>query len=219
MASLGMARTAVIGLAVVACVLVGSLLVASRGQQLLPNSACPDVEGFRAPNPLSARIPGAPPRTPEGYVPVTVAGVAVTGHGSALVLMEQAAERVVPILIGSGEAASIELRLAGREFHRPLTHDLLDTVMDRLGGSIREVRIDVLGGGVFKATLVLEDGAATHEIDARSSDGVAIALGQGAPIFLARPVLDAAGVRLDDLQVPSPGSPLLGEPEEAAVRL
>ena len=150
----------------------------------------------------AARTDRGGPAVPNGYVPVTVAGIGPTPRGSAVLLVDNETRRVVPIFVGGSEALTIELRLEHRRFGRPLTHDLLDVLLRTVGGNVRTVRIDELKDGVFHATVVVVHEGHEHEIDARSSDAVAMALGHGVPIHLAEAVLVQAGVSLDALQPP-----------------
>lgn len=149
---------------------------------------------------------------PEGYLTVTVAGVTPTPHGSAVLLLDQESQRVVPVFVGSTEALAIELRLEHRRYGRPLTHDLFDSMLLELGGAIDSVRVDKLAGGVFYATVLLNHEGKTHELDSRSSDAVAIALGHGTPIFMARSVLSEAGVSLDSIEIAPKADAGTGEP-------
>jgi bifunctional DNase/RNase len=97
------------------------------------------------------------------------------------------------VVIGRSEAMIIDLRLRGEEFERPLTHDLLDRIMGTLGGEVVFVHIDKLRGGIFVGSVHLWDGHQMHRIDSRTSDAVAVALGNDAPIFVAPIVLEEAG--------------------------
>ena len=109
-----------------------------------------------------------------------------------MVLRERGgAARALPIWIGRIEAGEIELLAAGQRPARPLTHQLLVAVLEASGQVVRRVRVCALGGGVFRAELVLGNGA---HIDARPSDAVAVALAAGARIYIAAAVLDQAAV-------------------------
>ena len=153
----------------------------------------------------SAAAPPAPDplRAPSGYVEMKVLGLAPGPNGGIAVLLADAdKEVVVPIFIGGTEALSIELRLGGDRHPRPLTHDLLDAVMKDLGGELVKVQIDELRDGTFYGSVFVRrpDRAAPAEtaisrIDARPSDAIALALGSGVPIFVARTVVTDAGVR------------------------
>lgn len=137
---------------------------------------------------------------PKGYVSVAVAGVAPTPAGAAVLLLHGASRRVVPVFVGGTEAMSIELRLEHRRYTRPLTHDLLDSVLGKVGATIKNVRVEKLEEGTYHATIVMEFEGRDHEFDARSSDAVALALGHGAPIQMAETILAQTGVSLDSLE-------------------
>ena len=101
-----------------------------------------------------------------------------------LLLKESGGSRVIPVWIGPLEAASILYVMEGVEPPRPFTHDLLKAVIEDLGGKALQVDIDSLEEGVFCASLHLStsDGQ-VRVVDARPSDGVALALRMGLPIY------------------------------------
>jgi hypothetical protein len=111
-----------------------------------------------------------------------------------VILREADAERYLPIWIGSWEAQSIAMRLQGVEAERPLTHDLLATILDELGASVRHIVVSDLADETFRARIVLIEGGSDYEIDARPSDAIALAVRVSAPIFATEAVLDRAGV-------------------------
>src|SRR5262245_39371722 len=97
------------------------------------------------PNPEASASPAEPPSVPTGYVAMTVLRVIPTGPQGHAVLLEGAdGDRIVPIFVGGTEALSIELRHEGKRYGRPLTHDLLDSLLDRLGGALVKVQVDDL---------------------------------------------------------------------------
>ena len=135
---------------------------------------------------------------PSGYVTVSVGGMArMPGGGDAVLLVDQRTKRVLPISIGGTEALSIQLRIQKKAYKRPLTHDLLETVIAKLGGRVLSVRVDKLEDSIFYGTITLLDGDKKVELDARPSDAVALAVGSGAPVYVATSVLDHAGIDLD----------------------
>ena len=158
-----------------------------------------------SPAEASAQEPDAKP--PSGFVRMTVRGVAPTAQGNAVLLVDEHQKRGVPIFVGETEALSIRLRLANRRYARPLTHDLFDSALDQLGARIEYVRVDKLQNNVFFGTVVMTSGKKYIELDARSSDAVALALGRNVPIFMARPVLDRSAIDLDKIPTEKPGSP------------
>lgn len=153
------------------------------------------------PAPPTASAPASPPATeeatPDGFELASVAGVAPTERGHAIVL--RAGKRALPVFVGETEGLSIQLRLAGERFHRPLTHDLMDALLEELGGSIESVRVERFEDNVFYSVVVLAHQSQRHELDSRTSDAIALALGHQVPIFVRSAVLDATSVALDSL--------------------
>jgi len=115
----------------------------------------------------------------------------------ALILEEQNGFRRLPIIIGSFEAQAIAIALERMQPNRPLTHDLFKNILDQSDISIFEVIISRFIEGVFHATLIGKkaDGS-TLEVDARSSDAIALAVRYGCPIFTSESILEEAGVVL-----------------------
>ncbi len=112
-----------------------------------------------------------------------------------VVLKERYEERYLAIWIGSFEAEAITVELRNEERERPLTHDLLKTVIDEMGGFLKHILISNLSSkDIFYARLVLEINDKTLEIDARSSDAIAIAVRLNAPIFVDESVMLKAGI-------------------------
>lgn len=111
-----------------------------------------------------------------------------------VILREAETERYLPIWIGSWEAQSIAMRLQGVEAERPLTHDLLTTMLIDLGVTVRSITVSDLADETFRARIVLVQGGDDYEIDARPSDAIALAVRTSAPIFATEAVLDRAGV-------------------------
>ncbi len=148
----------------------------------------------------TAPPPAQPGPTPNGYLKMSVGGVAPTSAGEAVLLVDALSNVAIPIFVGGTEALSIQMRLEKREFVRPLTHDLYDATIKKLGGTVESVRVDRLQNNTYYGTIVLRTTASRIELDARPSDAIALALGSHAPIHVARPVVDQAGIKLDQLQ-------------------
>ena len=148
---------------------------------------------------LCASLPGrgaAQEIKPEGDVKRVEVRDVVQGPGDAYVIVlrtTEPPERDVEIWIGPNEALAIRLRVARQRPPRPLTHDLLEAVVDRLGGKVVRVHVEDVRDATFLGRVYLEAGGRTHAIDARPSDSIALALGAGAPIFVARSVIERAG--------------------------
>lgn len=112
-----------------------------------------------------------------------------SGGAYALILKETNGARRLPIIIGAFEAQSIALEMEGIKPPRPLTHDLLKTIIDALGVGLNDVFINELRDGTFYARLSLD----SQEIDSRPSDAIALAVRYNVPIFVADKVMDEAG--------------------------
>ena len=115
-------------------------------------------------------------------------------QGSPVVLLEDAAgKQRLPIWIGDLEAAAIDLRLKKQKPPRPLTHDLLESVLSAMGAKVERVDVIDLRDKVYYGRLTLRDAKGTlRTIDARPSDCIALAVGAGLPIFVAPHVLRQA---------------------------
>ena len=111
-----------------------------------------------------------------------------------VILKELEGERYLPIWIGKFEAEAIAMELQGVEAARPLPYDLLKTVITDLGGEVRRVLVTAIRDDVFYASVVLEAAGRQFEIDARSSDAVALAVRVKAPIFVDELVMTRAAV-------------------------
>lgn len=136
-------------------------------------------------------------------VEMVVHRVGINPQGQALaILADTRGERLLPIWIGLYEANAIAMHLRGEQFERPLTHDLLNALLDKLGHELVRVDIPRLEEGTFYAVLVITDGEDEVLVDARPSDSLALALRAGAPVFVAEEVLDEAGVLAQDLADP-----------------
>ncbi len=105
-------------------------------------------------------------------------------------LTEVDGDRRFPIVVGVAEAFAIERRIKGIPIPRPLTHELLSSVIVCLGARLARVVIHDLSDGTFYAMLCLEQGEEEIQIDARPSDAIALAVGAEVPIFVSESVLD-----------------------------
>src|SRR5207302_8221555 len=104
------------------------------------------------------------------------------GNTSRFVLVSDG-ERKLPILIGGFEATAITLPLEGQRPDRPLTHDLVKSILDRLDVRLDRVVIDDLWNGIYYAKLYVKTKKEEMEIDARPSDAIALAVRFDAPIY------------------------------------
>ena len=116
----------------------------------------------------------------------------------ALVLGETTGSRRLPIIIGGFEAQAIAIELEKMSPSRPLTHDLFKTFAETFDINVTEVLIYNLVEGIFYAKLLCNDGTKEVEIDARTSDAIAIAVRFKCPISTYEFILKSAGIVLDD---------------------
>jgi len=112
----------------------------------------------------------------------------------AFVLLRDKQNRQVLIWVGRFEAYAISVALEGVPFDRPMTHDLLKNVLDRLGGRVEHVLIDDLWQETYYAKITVSMNGTTIEIDSRPSDAIALALRARAPIYMAEDVLQQANI-------------------------
>jgi hypothetical protein len=129
---------------------------------------------------------------------VDILGLSTSPHTNgayALILYEVEGKRKLPIIIGGFEAQAIALKLENIKPPRPFTHDLFKNISDVFGLHVNEIVIDELHNETFYAKIVCELGGEIHEIDARPSDAIAIAVRFNAPVFVTEDILDEAGIR------------------------
>lgn len=128
--------------------------------------------------------------------------ITVAGDGSAfMVLLSTEKAEIIPIVIGPLEAMSIAAGRSKENYPRPLTHDLMFSVLDILNASIKRIEISELTETTFYAKLMIENRGIEFEIDCRSSDALALAVRRDIPIFVSESVIEKAG--LTDLPVSS----------------
>lgn len=130
----------------------------------------------------------------------------------ALVLEESNGSRKLPIIIGGPEAQSIAIHLENMTPTRPLTHDLFKSFSTVYNINIKEVVIYNLQEGIFFSKLICEQNGKEIEIDARTSDAIAIGLRCNSIIYIYESILDNAGVQMDD----NPNAPTSIEDDERA---
>lgn len=116
----------------------------------------------------------------------------------ALILGEHGGPRRLPIIIGGFEAQAIAVELEKMKPSRPLTHDLFKNFAEHYNIFIKEVVIDKFQEGVFFAKLVCLQGQEESEIDARTSDAVALAIRFRCPIYTFEDIMKDAGIVMED---------------------
>ena len=123
--------------------------------------------------------------------------VSPMNYQRVVILKEKDSDRYLPIWIGPSEADAIAVKLQDLRVPRPLTHDLLGTVIDTLGGEVSHILVNDLENDTFYAKIVIKVDDKIQEIDSRPSDAMALAVRSKAPIFAEDAVMDKAGVLLD----------------------
>ncbi len=135
--------------------------------------------------------------------------VSLMNYQRVVILKEKEADRYLPIWIGPSEADAIAVKLQDVTVPRPLTHDLLRSVIDTLGATINSIIVSELKNDTFYAKIILNVDGGQMEVDSRPSDALALAVRAGVPIFAEETVLDRAGILLDK----ETGKPLVREGE------
>ncbi|HEX9614752.1 MAG TPA: bifunctional nuclease domain-containing protein [Bacteroidota bacterium] len=136
------------------------------------------------------------------------------GGAYALILKEVNGLRRLPIIIGAFEAQSIALEIEGIKPPRPLTHDLIKSIIDTLGVALTDVFINELRDGTFYARLNVD----SQEIDSRPSDAIALAVRYGVPIFVSDKVMNEASFvpEAEESEKPAAAGGSEAEPAEPA---
>ncbi len=129
-------------------------------------------------------------------VKVQSLGLDRTTNTPVVILQEKGGSRILPIWIGPGEASAIAMQLADWSFSRPLTHDLLVSVLKGLGGVLDRVVISRVVDNTYFAELIIHREDELFSVDARPSDSVAIALRVQAPIFADETLLENVSVEI-----------------------
>jgi bifunctional DNase/RNase len=111
-----------------------------------------------------------------------------------VLLRERSGERYLPIWIGAAEAAAIALSLQGVVTPRPMTHDLLKTILEDLSVEVLRIIVTELRDSTFYASIQMQKGTDALEISSRPSDAIALAVRMSVPIFANEDVLEEAAI-------------------------
>jgi hypothetical protein len=125
-------------------------------------------------------------------IPVELSRI-IINEGSdqqVIVLKEHNGSRSFPIVIGIVEIFAIDRRLKGIAAPRPMTHDLIQNIIDAMGGKIQKIVINDLRNHTFYACISIEIDGRVVDIDARPSDAIAIGVATSAPLYVAEHVFD-----------------------------
>ena len=130
---------------------------------------------------------------------LSVVGVRVElpSNQPIVLLKEEEGERYLPIWIGPFEAEAIAMELQGVTAARPLPYDLMKTIINDMGGEVREILVTDLAQDVFYARIVIDVNGHSLEIDSRPSDAIALAVRTRVSILVDESVMERAGVRLE----------------------
>jgi bifunctional DNase/RNase len=109
----------------------------------------------------------------------------MTTNSPVVILSSSDSDRLLPIWIGHYEALAIAMELSGVSSRRPLTHDLLKSVITTMGGKVQKVEVTELKEQTFYAKIYVEVNSSILEIDARPSDSIALALKSKVPLYVA----------------------------------
>ncbi|MHC1570775.1 MAG: bifunctional nuclease family protein [Methermicoccaceae archaeon] len=140
-----------------------------------------------------------------GELLMEVKSVYVSENGPFVALVtdeEDYRSFVLPIFIDEAQAHFISIALEGRTMPRPLTHDLMVSIINEMGGAVDRVVIDHLDNNIFYARLYIEEYLGEEKrsvcVDARPSDCIALCIRAGAPIYVSTEVMDRAAVKIGD---------------------
>lgn len=116
--------------------------------------------------------------------------ISETGDQQIIYLKEVDGPRTFPIVVGLFEATSIDRRVRGQPTQRPLTHDLLASTIEHLGGELQDILISELRDHTYYAKLRIKHDGGVIQVDSRPSDAIALAVTVELPIFVAEEILD-----------------------------
>jgi bifunctional DNase/RNase len=123
--------------------------------------------------------------------------VSLMNYQRVVILKEKDSDRYLPIWIGPAEADAIAVKLQDVSVPRPLTHDLLGSVISMLGANIEKIVVSDLSNDTFYAKIILAANDGQRELDCRPSDALAVAVRANVPIFVEEVVMDKAGITME----------------------
>ena len=123
--------------------------------------------------------------------------VSLMNYQRVVILKEKDSDRYLPIWIGPAEADAIAVKLQDVSVPRPLTHDLLHSVLESLGAAVEHIVVTDLNNDTFYAKIIIKSDGHEVEVDSRPSDALALAVRTQVPIYADEGVLEKAGVLLD----------------------
>jgi uncharacterized protein len=133
----------------------------------------------------------------QTFVEAAIWTVAQTDQGNVVLVRPKGSDLAVPIFIGQLETQSILIGMGGVEVPRPLTHDLVLSVLSSLRAEVSRIEIHDLREGTFYARLILSVEGSEVLVDARPSDAIGIAVRAACPVFIAESVVEEAGISVN----------------------
>jgi bifunctional DNase/RNase len=143
--------------------------------------------------------------------------VARTEQGNAVLVRPIGADVAVPIFIGQLETQSILIGFGGVPMPRPLTHDLMLSLIKTFGADLLRIEIHDLREGTFYARLILDVDGEERTVDSRPSDAIALAVRKKCPVYIAESVVDAAGIAIE--LIIDTETPVIGEAGAPAAKV
>jgi uncharacterized protein len=136
-------------------------------------------------------------------VEVTIDSIRVSlmSQHRVVILKDSTRDRYLPIWIGPSEADAITVELQNYEVARPLTHDLLKSVITTLGGDVKYILVNNLEDDIFYARIVIDLNGEDVEVDSRPSDAIALAVRVKVPIYVAEKVMEIAITPDEDVEL------------------
>ena len=148
----------------------------------------------------------------EEEVLVTVIGVGQDQQRAEFVLLRDEQRRCLPIWIGPWEALAILMKLEETIPRRPMTHDLMNSIIEKLGARVEKIVVDDLSNNTFYAKVYLTIDGREVIVDSRPSDAIALALRAEAPIYVAESVMQQASIPEERLEFIAEEEPPGDEP-------
>lgn len=130
-----------------------------------------------------------------------VTGIAIDPltNSPIVILKSEDGINILPIWVGYMEASSIAMELEQVHRARPITHDLMKNIFDKLDFKLSKIEVSDLKNNTFYATIYLQNKGKEHVFDARPSDAIAVAIRSGAPIYVSKKVIEnAQQIEIDD---------------------
>lgn len=156
-----------------------------ESEQMKPPGGFPEDRGVPAGEEHEVKVMGVYEQQEQG------------GRNSAFVLLRDNLGRSVLIMIGRFEAFAISVALEGKSADRPMTHDLINNIISRMGGKVERILVDDLFQSTYYAKIDVAIDSKVIQIDSRPSDAIALGIRAKAPIFMAESVLQQAAVQED----------------------